>query len=75
MKVCGLEAVKDWLHDNPKMYEKVKVMVNERIAGHTSIDEEESVEDVGDPRFTAELPGVMVDGVPAFDEDAIFGQR
>ena len=75
MKVCGLEAVKDWLHDNPKMYEKVKVMVNERIAGHTSIDEEESVEDVGDPRFTAELPCVMVDGVPTFDEDAIFGQR
>ena len=27
-----MEAVKDWLHDNPKMYEKVKVMVNERIA-------------------------------------------
>ena len=52
-------------------------MVNERIAGHTSIDEEESVEDVGDPRFTAEIPCVMVDGVPTptFDEDAIFEQR
>ena len=57
------------------MYEKVKVMVNERIAGHNSIDEEESVEDVEDPQFTAELPCVMVDGVPAWDEDAIFGQR
>ena len=57
------------------MHEKGKVMVDERIAGHTCIDEEESAEDVEDPRFTAELPGVMVDGVPTFDEDAIFGQR
>ena len=56
MKVCGLEAVKDWLHDNPKMYEKVKVMVNERIAGHTSIDEEEPVEDTEDPQFIEEPP-------------------
>ena len=45
------------------MYEKVKVMVNERIAGHTSIDEEESVEDVEDPQFTGESP--------ASDEDAL----
>ena len=64
MKVCGLEAVKDWLHDNPKMYEKVKVMVNERIAGHTSIDEEESVEDVEDPQFTGESPVSDEDALP-----------
>ena len=56
------------------MYEKVKVMVNERIAGHTSIDEEDAVEP-GDPRFTAELPCVMVDGVPVFDEDVVLAQR
>lgn len=70
MKVCGLEAVKDWLHANPKMYEKVKVMVNERIAGHTSIDEEEPAEDIGDLSDTEGIntwaPGA--DGVPILEE-------
>lgn len=38
MKVCGLEAVKDWLHANPKMYEKIKQQVTELICGHTILD-------------------------------------
>lgn len=39
MKVCGLDAVKSWLHDNPKMYEEVKAQVNQLISGHTVMDE------------------------------------
>ena len=60
--------------DAAELVGKGKVMVNERIAGHNSIDEEESVEDVEDPQFTAEVPCVVVDGVPVFSEDAIFEQ-
>ena len=48
MKVCGLDAVKTWLLDNPIMYAKVKEEVNNIITGHTVIDndsEENSEED------------------------------
>lgn len=41
MKVCGLDAVKTWLIENPKMYDKVKQQVNDIIVGHTSIDAED----------------------------------
>lgn len=41
MKVCGLEAVKQWLHANPNMYERIKVEVNNLICGHTVLDTEE----------------------------------
>ena len=38
MKVCGLEAVKTWLHENPQMYEEVKKQVNSIISGHNILD-------------------------------------
>ena len=41
MKVCGLEAVKTWLHDNPQMYAEVKEQVNAIISGHNILDEGE----------------------------------
>lgn len=41
MKAHGLEAVKEWLHNNPVMYEKVKNQVNQLISGHTIMDETE----------------------------------
>ena len=41
MKVCGLEAVKTWLHDNPEMYKEVKNQVNAIIQGHNILDEDE----------------------------------
>lgn len=50
MKVCGLEAVKEWLNNNPKMYSRIKNDVNALICGHTVLDfeenESESNEDV-----------------------------
>ena len=45
MKVCGLEAVKNWLLENPKMYEKVKQQVNDIIIGHTNLDAENNDDD------------------------------
>ena len=39
MKVCGIEKVKEYLKENPKLYEKVKAQVNELIAGHSVLDE------------------------------------
>jgi recombination protein RecA len=38
MKVCGLDAVKDYLKNNPKLYAKVKVDVNTLITGYTVMD-------------------------------------
>lgn len=48
MKVCGLEAVKEWLHKNPKMYERVKNQVNERISGYTPMDNADQEPDDSD---------------------------
>ena len=39
MKVCGIEKVKEYFRDNPKLYEKIKAQVNELIAGHSVLDE------------------------------------
>ena len=40
MKVCGLDAVKNWLHENPKMYQEIKDQVNAIITGHNIMDEQ-----------------------------------
>lgn len=40
MKVCGIDAVKEWLHNNPIQYEKVKKQINEIITGHVEMDNE-----------------------------------
>lgn len=39
MKVCGLEAVKEYLLKNPKLYARVKNDVNALISGYTIMDE------------------------------------
>lgn len=39
MKVCGLEAVKEYLLKNPKLYARVKSDVNALISGYTVMDE------------------------------------
>ena len=40
-KVCGFEAVKNLILANPKLYENIKVRVNEIIQGHTIMDMED----------------------------------
>ena len=56
LKVCGLDAVKDFLKKNPKLYAQIKNDVNALIAGYTIIDansaelseEEKLLEDIGE---------------------------
>lgn len=48
MKVCGMDKLKEYLKDNPKLYSSIKKQVNDLIVGHSKIDEverEESEED------------------------------
>lgn len=39
IKVCGMEAVKEYLHKNPNLYSKIKEEVNSLISGHSVLDE------------------------------------
>lgn len=48
MKVRGMEAVKDFLHKRPELYEKVKVQVNNLIMGHTILDDNLVVDENGE---------------------------
>ena len=56
MKVCGMDAVKEYLKNNPKLYAQIKNDVNALIAGYTIIDansaelseEEKLLEDMGE---------------------------
>lgn len=41
MKVCGLEKVKDYLKENPKLYSEIKDQVNQLITKHTALDDQE----------------------------------
>ena len=39
LKICGMEAVKEYLHKNPKLYASIKSKINELISGHSVLDE------------------------------------
>ena len=45
IKVCGLEAVRDWLHSNPKAYDRIKADINALVCGYTILDNEENLSD------------------------------
>lgn len=42
MKVCGMEKLKEYLRDNPKLYSSIKQQVNDLIVVHSKIDEEKA---------------------------------
>ena len=48
MKVRGMEAVKDFLHERPELYEKVKAQVNDLITGHTILDDNMMIDENGE---------------------------
>ena len=48
MKVRGMEAVKDFLHERPELYEKVKIQVNNLIMGHTILDDNMMIDENGE---------------------------
>lgn len=63
MKVCGMEKVKEYLKNNPKLYEQVKRDVNALITGYSILDtssaelseEEKMIENLGDEANTEGL--------------------
>lgn len=58
MKVCGLDAVKEYLHNNPVLYSKIKNQVNTLISGHNVLDE--GIEDRPDDDEDIPYEGVEV---------------
>nr|DAL61264.1 MAG TPA_asm: Protein recA [Caudoviricetes sp.] len=40
MKVCGMEKLKEYLKENPKLYANIKAKVNDLIAGHSVLDDQ-----------------------------------
>lgn len=51
MKVCGLDAVKEFLHKNPILYGKVKEELNNIVSNHTIMDNLEDTENTEDVDF------------------------
>lgn len=63
MKVCGIDAVKEWLKKNPNMYEKVKQEVTNAILGYTILDEntDDSLEEDENGEINIPYEGLLVE--------------